>query len=229
MTKALLKQLCLCLGILLVIATASHASDSLMIEHLMRTHDLDTAWYEVEVKSNGLRKEVLSGQEISFQSLSRKEPLGLFTVRVEVRNDDGVIQTGQVRFMIHRYANVLVASDKIARHQLLTGSHAVIERREVTNLTERPLVSLEELASCRAHRNLRSGTILTTGSIELCPDIEAGREVSVVYSDGLCNITAAGVAMQTGMAGDYIRVKNRSSGKIIMARIVDESAVAIDP
>lgn len=47
--------------------------------------------------------------------------------------------------------------------------------------------------------------------------------------DGLCRITAAGVALQSGMAGDYVKVKNKGSGKIILARVVDGTAVAVGP
>ena len=47
--------------------------------------------------------------------------------------------------------------------------------------------------------------------------------------DGLCRITSAGVSLQSGMAGDYVKVKNKGSGKIILARVVDGAAVAVDP
>ena len=53
--------------------------------------------------------------------------------------------------------------------------------------------------------------------------------LSFVYIDGLCRITATGVALQSGMAGDYVKVKNKGSGKIILARVVDGTAVAVDP
>jgi flagella basal body P-ring formation protein FlgA len=31
------------------------------------------------------------------------------------------------------------------------------------------------------------------------------------------------------MAGDYVKVKNKGSGKIILARVVDGAAVAVGP
>ena len=88
---------------------------------------------------------------------------------------------------------------------------------------------MEEIEGYRTKRNLRRGTILTTAAIEPIPDIEAGRELSIVYIGGLCRITTAGVALQSGMAGDYVKVKNKGSGKIILARVVDGTAVAVDP
>ena len=66
-------------------------------------------------------------------------------------------------------------------------------------------------------------------TMEQVPDVESGREVSIVYNAGPCRISALGVVLQKGMAGDYIKVKNKSSGKIVLARVVDESAVAVDP
>ena len=42
-------------------------------------------------------------------------------------------------------------------------------------------------------------------------------------------ITIPGKALQAGVAGDYIKIRNETSGKIIIARVVNTSSVAIDP
>ena len=66
-------------------------------------------------------------------------------------------------------------------------------------------------------------------ALERIPDIERGRDVAIVYIEGMCRISADGRTMQSGQAGDYIKVKNKTSGKIILARVVDATAVAVDP
>ena len=120
-------------------------------------------------------------------------------------------------------------ADKIRNRQLLTGQCLTIRRMDVTSLNETPLRTLSEIDGFRARRNLRRGTILTTGAVEPVPDIEAGRELTIVYVDDLYRITVAGVALQAGMAGEYVKVKNKQSGKIIVARVIDKTAVAVDP
>ena len=148
---------------------------------------------------------------------------------VKVTEAGDIVESGQVRMKIRQFADVVVLSDKIRSRKPLSKDKLTIKRMEITSLYEKPLRSIEELSGYRAKRNLTKGTILTTAAIEPTPDIERGREVSIVYVDGLCRITAAGVALQSGMAGEYVKVKNKASGKIIVARVVDETAVAIDP
>ncbi len=79
-------------------------------------------------------------------------------------------------------------------------------------------------------RNLAKGQILTTSAVEPVPDIEVGREVSIQCTNGLFTVTAVrNSAADQAHIGDLIRVKNRASGKIIQARILDNSTVAIAP
>ncbi|MFH1374442.1 MAG: flagellar basal body P-ring formation chaperone FlgA [bacterium] len=195
---------------------------------LAAMYDLDTNAYAVEVLSCRLKSVDIESDDIIIRPLTPKEPLGLFTVMVDVKDDGRVIESGQVRLRIKKFADVLVAADKIRNRQLLTGQCLTIRRMDVTSLNETPLRTLSEIDGFRARRNLRRGTILTTGAVEPVPDIEAGREVSIVYVDDLFRITVAGVALQAGIAGEYVKVKNRQSGKIIVARVVDETVVAVD-
>lgn len=223
-------------GSFLLLLTATFASaeelmpaDEALIHRLVSINDIDTSCHEVEVLSNRLNADAVKPSQLRLQALTDKEPLGLFTVMASIEGDDGAVSRGQVRFRVRRYARVVVAAEKILRHDLLTADRLAMERLEVTNLIERPLRDFDELAGMRAKRNLRMGTILTAAAVEPFPDVESGHRVTVIYDDGRCRITTAGVALQSGVTGNYVKVKNESSGKIIVAKVVDESTVAIDP
>jgi len=128
-----------------------------------------------------------------------------------------------------RYESVLVLTDRIRRHETLGPEKFALKEMDVTSLREKPITSATSLADMRTRRNLRRGDILTSGDIEPIPDIESGRDVTIVYSSGLCRITTEGRTLQSGMAGEYVKVKNKSSCKIIIARVVNGTAVAVDP
>lgn len=203
--------------------------DQAIIDGMMAMYNLDTSSYEIEILSNRLKAASVSADNIAIRPLTPKEPLGLFTVMVKVTEGGEVLESGQVRMKIRQFADVVVMSDRIRSREPLTKDKLTIKRMEITSLLEKPLRSIENLGGYRAKRNLNKGKILTTSAIEPMPDIERGREVSIVYVDGLCRITAVGVALQSGMAGEYVKVKNKASGKIIVARVVDETAVAVSP
>ncbi|MEA3297792.1 MAG: flagellar basal body P-ring formation chaperone FlgA [candidate division Zixibacteria bacterium] len=200
-----------------------------IVEKMTSMYDLDTAWYRIEILYNPLEITETSADNISLQPLSQKEPLGVFTVIAAIEQGGETLESGQVRMKIRKYKNVLVLLDRIGRDEDLPAEKFTKKKMEITRLREQPLVSFSSLEGCRAKRNLQRGDILTSGDVALIPDLESGRNVSIVYSDGLCRVTAQGTSLQSGMAGEYIRVKNRSSRKIIIARVVDGTAVAVDP
>jgi flagella basal body P-ring formation protein FlgA len=219
----------LCTGLLIAGTSIANPCDEAVVEKIFHLYQLDKSSYEVEVLSNPLKSAEVSADEIVIRPLSQKEPLGLFTVIAKVVQNGKAVEEGQVRLRIKKYADVLVTTDRIKRHEDLIADKLVVKRMDVTNLVERPLVSLDELAGHRAKRNISKGKILTAGAVEPIPDVERGHEVIIVYTNGLCRVTAEGITLQSGMAGDYVKVKNKSSGKIIIARVIDETAVAVDP
>lgn len=195
---------------------------------LMDTYDLDTASSRIEVLADPFASEEIDAGQIDVTALTQTKPIGLFTVLVTVNENGELKERGQVRLRIRKYAEVLVASDKIKRHDLLTDENVVLTRTEVTSLREQPVQSLEELDNCRSKRNIRRGQIITTMAVEPVPDIEVGREVTIVVSNDVLTITAPGKALQSGSHGDYVRVKNKATGKILKARVLDENQVAVD-
>ncbi len=223
------------LVIFLVISLAGSSAwsnsdcDQKVVEEVMNRFELAPESFEIEVLSSQLKVEMLDDYEIELRPLTQKEPIGLYTVLVTISNDMGKVGSGQVRMRIRKYAPVAVAADRITRSELIDTTMLVMQRMEVTNLIDAPLTSLAEVEGYRARRNLKKGTIVTKNALEAIPDIERGHETLIVYNDGLCRITAPGVALQSGSAGDIIKVKNKATKKIIVARVIDDRAVAVEP
>lgn len=204
-------------------------ADRAVVDVITEMYRLDAPMYEVEVLGNSLKSADIAKGEVTLRPLTTKEPLGLFLVLATVTRDNEEIEKGQVRLRIRKYQDVLVSAEPLRRHQQLAATQVESRRMEVTTLRERPLSEPGMLSGLRLKRNLKKGTILTSTAFEMIPDLERGREISIVYVDGLCQISTSGIVMQPGMTGDYIKVKNKKSGKIILARIVDNSSVAVDP
>jgi flagella basal body P-ring formation protein FlgA len=215
--------------VLIAVKLLASTTDEAIVEKMMTMYQLDSANYEIELLSQPIRTADLTADQIEIRPLSQKDPLGLFTVIAKVMSADNVLEQGQVRMKIKKYAEVAVAIDRISRYDSFTEDNVAVRRMEVTNLYEKAVESLDDLIDTRAARNVSKGNVLTTGAVEVVPVIERGREIKIVFDNGVCNITAVGIAMENGMAGEYVKVKNQASGKIIVARVVDQTAVAIDP
>jgi len=160
--------------------------------------------------------------------LTPNEPIGLYSVLVKIYKDNKLIETSQIRTRIRKFANVVTSIDKISRNDEITNEMIDVKRMEVTTLREKAITNTENILGFRAERNIRKGQIITTGSVETFPDVERGEEVAIVYIEGAFKVSTVGKVLQEGRAGDYIKVKNKSSGKIVIARVVDGHSVAID-
>ena len=228
--RLLAKIIWLCMVLIPAASSAQAVSvDELVVRWMRSTYHLDSLECEIDILSNPFAATVIGTDQIGFRALTLSEPAGLFTVLAELKNDGVLVKRCQVRLRVKRFAEVIVATDRLKRHDRLTGDKLVSKRMEITSLRQQPIRSIEQLDGFRIKRNLSKGKILTTGLIEAVPDIEVGREVSILFSDGLCTITAPGRMLQTGWKGDRVKVKNLASGKVITARVSDSAVVVVGP
>lgn len=219
------------LGLLVFLCQSAMAVETNeTIEELVRERlQLDSASFEINILSSQLKTTSVNPVDLTLRSLTQGQPLGPFTLLVEISRDRAVIERGQVHLMIRKFAEVMVALDKIARHELLKTEKFELKRTDVTSLREQPAVSIAEIAGQRARRNLRVGSILTTAAFEPVPDIEVGGEVTIVFTDNWGTITVPGRALESGSIGSRVRVRNLASGKILLAAVVSSKSVEVNP
>jgi flagella basal body P-ring formation protein FlgA len=214
---------------LLAGSARSQSNELRLAESLTLQFAIDTAHNTVQVLSSQIKLPLTPNQKISLKSLSTKEPLGSFTVVAYVIDRVDTVAQGQVRYRIDRFANVLVASDKIVTRQIIQDDDFVIQRMNITTLLEKPVADFASIAGHRLKRNLAKGAILTWSAVETTPEVESGREVSIVYQSGMCRITASGTALQNGRVGDQIKIRNNSSRQVVLATVTNTSEVSVTP
>jgi len=203
--------------------------DRVVINKMFEIYNLDTVNIEIEVLKNPFSDNDINADQLTIRALTQKEPIGLFTIMAEIRDINGKTQSRQIHLRIRKFDSVLVAVDRVSRHDNLTHDNFELRRMEVTTLREMPLHKYSDLEQHRAKRNLRRGKVLTSGDIEPVPIVQCGRDISIVYDDGPCLITAVGTVLQSGLPGDYIRIKNKTSGKTILAKVIDNKSAVVDP
>ncbi|MEA1979640.1 MAG: flagellar basal body P-ring formation chaperone FlgA [candidate division Zixibacteria bacterium] len=195
---------------------------------LFNEFNLDSEFYDIEILTYKIKTKNLSEFDLIISPLTPNEPIGLYSVLVKIYKGSKLIETSQIRTRIRKFANVVTSIDKISRNDEITNEMIDVKRMEVTTLREKAITNTENILGFRAERNIHKGQIITTGSVETFPDVERGEEVAIVYIEGAFKVSTVGKVLQEGRAGDYIKVKNKSSGKIVIARVVDGHSVAID-
>ena len=229
-----MKRWCAILTVTLAVMWAGYGSTSaatlyaVVTDQLMSRYHLDTTTSRIEILSSQLVDTTVSPEAVKIQPLFPKEPLGLVSIVVEIATPDHSFRRGQMSLRVRRYSEVFVATGEIKTHELIDLQELKLQTMEVTSLREQPVVSLGNIQGYRSKRNLSSGQILTFEAIESVPDIEVGREVSILCEGGSFTISAHGKAMQTGRLGEMIRVRNSSSGRVVLARVSGSGEVTVE-
>lgn len=225
----LLLKLIILLALPLMLWAGEIDNNQLIKYKIIDRYELDENLYKIDILHNAIESKDLNPEQLVIKPLTQKEPLGLFTIIAEIYKDNVRVERAQVKMRIRKFTDVLVVKGKLQRHDLITNDDITSERKEITTLFERPVTSLDEIADMRLKRNLKRGQILTFEALETIPDLERGMATTIIFDNGLFKITAPGVALQNGSAGDMIKVKNKSTNKIIVARIEDDKSVSVGP
>ncbi len=202
--------------------------NDIITAQVVTRYKLDSS-YQIEILSNQLADRETDVSSVTFKPLSQKEPLGLFTVLMTVTSADNTKQNVQVRMRVSKFAQVLVAKDRINKGETLTTAQMETVRVDVTNLREQALTMPEQVIGQIAKRNIQVGSILTTGCVATPPAVASGRPVTILYEHAGCRITVPGIALQNAATGEYAKVRNTTSGTVLFARVIGENNVAVMP
>lgn len=78
-------------------------------------------------------------------------------------------------------------------------------------------------------RGVAAGSLLDAGQLRQRTAVDQGQQVSIRVQRGGLQISMDGIALQSGITGALIQVRNLSSGKAIQARVVGPGLVEVGP
>lgn len=78
-----------------------------------------------------------------------------------------------------------------------------------------------------AKRTLLPGRYIPTASLREAWLVEQGAAVQVTYVSGVLTISASAVTLQSGAAGDFVRVRNIDSGKVLSGVVMADGSIRV--
>jgi flagellar basal body P-ring formation protein FlgA len=85
----------------------------------------------------------------------------------------------------------------------------------------------EELQGKVAKRTLLPGRYIPAAAIRDAWLVEQGAAVQIYFTAGALTISASGVTLQPGAAGDLVKVRNVDSGKIISGTVMADGTIRV--
>jgi flagella basal body P-ring formation protein FlgA len=119
------------------------------------------------------------------------------------------------------------------KNSLLTGDvvrEADISYTEINSnrLNRNSIMDVNNLIGKTARRMLRANNPVSTTELGLAQSVIKNKMVTMVYRDNALILRTAGIALDSGAAGDVIRVKNAKSNQIVQATVEDVNVVRVE-
>lgn len=120
----------------------------------------------------------------------------------------------------------LVVKDSLKRKTLLDSKNTEKMWLELSEFKGSPVIELTE-SYYRTTRNLKKGQPVQMKDLEVAPVVERGRLIEAVSTISGMKIKVKVTAQEDGKLGEYIKVKNSTSGRTFYGKVLDNSTVTI--
>jgi flagella basal body P-ring formation protein FlgA len=153
---------------------------------------------------------------------------GNFIVRCELKAGEEIVGNWQINVNAKIWREVWVARSALLRGQPLPNADVGQEKRDLLTFKE-GLTSLPvDVNSYDVAENLTGGSILTARSIKQRPIIRRGKTLDALVQDGTLQILVKVEALEDGLPGQTVRVRNLKSRREFRGKVQNEETVAVN-
>jgi flagella basal body P-ring formation protein FlgA len=143
------------------------------------------------------------------------------------RVDGRVEKNIAVRAELEALAPVVVSAGDLGRGAILSARDLSVVTMDLTELRN-PCFDTKELVGKKLQQSIRLGDPIERTQVDFPPLIKRGEAVTINLRHGGLLLTAAGVAQKDGCEGDTIPVRNSSSRKEILCRVMESGQVQVE-
>jgi flagella basal body P-ring formation protein FlgA len=134
---------------------------------------------------------------------------------------------GEATAIVQVSAPAVRTRKAVARGDRLDGDALAVVATDLSGQSLRPLLSLEDARGARATHDLVEGALVTRSDIVLEPLVKAGDVVRARVHVGDVELAGSGVAAESGVKDEVIRVINQESRHAFRARVVGTGEVEV--
>lgn len=148
-------------------------------------------------------------------------------VRFELWSGLERLSQHQVSLQARLWRDLPVARTSLQRGQLVRDADLVLERRDV--LTVRDPLPAEALTdpNLEVAESVRAGYPLLARSVRVRPLIRRGRLIEAVLEDGPLSISLKVEALEDGLPGQTVRVRNLKTRREFLGKVQNEQTVVL--
>lgn len=211
------------------VTTFDHQALHSAVSEFIRSQ-LSTPFDSISVSIDFPKMMINSEQitDLRFERINEKPLVGTCILKMLVSLSDGTEISEVLTTRIRIYRNVAVSAYRLHRHKILAPDEIRIELREITSLPDRPIACYEEITDQRTRRSISADAVLLVSDFEPVPVVERGSRVTVSVVVGSVSIKSKGIALEDGLIGDEIHVRDLTTGRRLVGTVVDKGVVLLE-
>jgi flagella basal body P-ring formation protein FlgA len=148
-----------------------------------------------------------------------------FTVAFRVAGNVEARQHGTAYIDVTQ--DIVTTSRAIGRNEVIEAADIRLTRMNMARVPQRVHMRPEEVIGKRTRRPLQADSLIHIHEVETLPTIQKGDVVLMLVDSSLLRVSTMGEALESGMRGETIRIRNMTSNREVRAVIVDKKTVKI--
>ena len=172
----------------------------------------------------------VQGDKISCQVKSRQDEayIGDSTFTVGIYDDGALIRDESVRVRMEVAMDVVVSTRFLPRDAEISADDVKLAKKWFSQSPTNILTDVEDVVGKHSYSDIRQNVEIKRNMLKSVKTIKRGKMVKMVLENGPMMIVTFGLSEEDGSRGEFIKVKNISSNRIVHAKVIDDSSVRID-
>lgn len=156
------------------------------------------------------------------------KPIQPGQVGIDLQSTDGSNDARfQLRAMVDEWKLIAIAGRSVSKGSAFTGADIEMRNFNTALIGRDVLESPSDVIGAVASREIGAGEPLRKSMLTVPPTIASGSKVIILFKSGFLEASASGTALENGMKGQAIRVKNDNSQKIVTGVVSEAGLVNV--
>ncbi|RMG41550.1 MAG: flagella basal body P-ring formation protein FlgA [Candidatus Dadabacteria bacterium] len=196
------------------------------IENYIANSGRDVELKQVHYRENAMIAPGAATLEATPFNTGRRGELG-FIIKAAVEGEKPV--RFKVRASVDQWQKVPVANRPINRGAVISKDDVMMARMNVNLIPRDAARDPESIIGLETSKEISYGEVFRKNKLSIPPVIETGAPVTLTYKSRFFQATATGTAIEDGIVGQEIRVRNNSSRKVVRGTVLEAGLVEVRP
>ena len=124
-------------------------------------------------------------------------------------------------------AEVPVARRPLPKGEVVGPDDVMMARMNISKLPKDVAAEGGGVVGYKVGKDVAPGEVFRLDKLAIPPLVESGTRVTLVYRSGLLEATATGTALDSGLAGQVVKVRNENSKKVVSGTVLETGLVEV--